>query len=582
MNFKQLLSVTLFAFAICAAPACTDDSSLGDLVTGGSSSSTEPEEVEPLVTYTWPTDEGQANLSEHYRVFVSVGDADEIEVEVIQSDPIVEKLNLDGSYGEDYQATYTKQRTFSFVNVSYDESSGETLKFRVQSLSASSSDVRLAPASYGITATSTGNEAKFEVDKANRYISINFYCDDNIVDYSVSGPNGTTNHYDWVKNMLMIYVDPLEEAISNFNYKNVVYFSETTTNEQLEAADIVYFKPGYYNLANYPLTTGSEPVPGALTMEDGQHIYIAGGAFVEGYVLRTAYGDTNQKMSGRGILTGRQYTWQPGDSDRLISQLVNAGSSATFEGLMFMESPHHGIVPTSDALFENVKFLGWHCNNDGLRPGNNSIIRNCFIRAYDDAFYNYCLDVSDCVLWPGFNGSIMTYGWQSIDIGGSVFENIDIIEPEWKSMGNNCGVVMSQNTYAFNPVNDYTVFRNLNIEGQIPGFVNLKPNSYYGTGDTDEKYDPVATEADLGWLGDLIMENVTVNAQIGQSTNGLACNLIEGATGSGIVEGMDDATWWTKDITFTNLYINGEKITDANKATYFTIDEATTKNIVFE
>ena len=243
-----------------------------------------------------------------------------------------------------------------------------------------------------------------------------------------------------------------------------------------------------------------------------------------------------------------------------------------------------------------MKFLGWHCNNDGLRPGLNSKIYNCFIRACDDFFYNYTLDVKDCVLWPAFNGSILTNGWQYFDIGGSVLDNIDIIFPEWLSMGNNKGLIMSQNEYAYNPPvgAPTTVLRNIRFEGKIPGFVNLKPNSDYanynpstGVNPNEPAKIPLASKSELGWMGDILLENVSVEEQVGDRSNGMKTNLITGAktvgnTNAPIVKNDPTAIWWVKDITFRNVTIGGVKITNENKDTWFRIDATTTQNIVFE
>ncbi|WP_417186786.1 hypothetical protein [Bacteroides sp.] len=561
--------------------SCTDSIDYSKFI--GEVKPEEPLIQEALKTYTWPVEGGQAKLSEHYQVFVTLEGGEEKEIQVLQSDPIVQKLNTNGTMGEDYQAAYTKQRSFSFVNVSYDPAQGKKLTFRVKSLSCSSDGVELAPKSYGLSADSNGEEAFFMVDKANRYIIVNFDCPENIIDYPVPGPDGVTNHYNWIKNMLCIFVDPVEKPIADLSMKKVAYFTPQVTAEQLKTADVIYFRPGYYNLKGMNLPGAIEPI-GRLLMQNNQQIYIEGGAFVEGVIGRVNYGDTNQGVRGRGILTGRQYMWEPGNNNRKIANLINAGNHATFEGIMCMESPHHGIVPTNDCLFENVKFLGWHCNNDGFRPGNNTKIRNCFIRAYDDFFYNYALDIQNCVLWPGFNGSIMTYGWQHYDIGGSTMEDIDIVYPEWKGMGNNCGLIMSQNEFRFE-AKGRTVLRNIRIEGPVPGFVNLKPNSNYDDPETVEanpgKYGPVPA-AELGFLGDLLMENIEVHSQVGEKARGMKTNLLKGARGEHVVANNPNAVWWVRDVTFKNVTINGVKLTEMNKDEYFNIDPETTQNILFE
>lgn len=523
------------------------------------------EVVNPILdTYDWPTSQGQAKLSEHYDVYVTIDGENEQKLEVLQSDAIVNNIGTDGKPGEDAYANLTKQRTFSFAWVSYDESKGKKITFRVVSKDGYSNP-ELAPKSYNISSDNAGNSVTFSVDKSSRYIAVNFNCQENIVRHN--------NGYDWVKHMLVLFVDPKEKSKPDPASQRIVYYSDELTDADLANAEVIYFRPGYYNLKDNP-TGNMINSEGGLTLTSNQQIYLAGGAFVEGYILRRNYGDTNQKFYGRGIITGRQYTWLPGasEADGRIKQLVMVANKSLFEGIMIMESPNHGIVSTNDCTFENVKMLGWHCNNDGLRPGNNSKVSNCFLRAYDDFFYNYSLDVRDCVLWPGWNGSIMTNGWNDIDIGGSLVENIDIIYPEWFSMGNNRGLIMSQNDYAFNPPvgSKTTVFRNIRFEGKIPGFVNLKPNSNYASGR------PLLTDpSQLGWLGDILLENITINEQENKPNN-----LIKG--GCPAVIDDPNSIWWVRDVTFRNIMIGGTKVTDSNKAQWFKIDGKTTSNIKFE
>lgn len=549
-----------------------------------------------VTTYQWPVAAGQAKISDHYKVYLTVGGEKEQELQVLQSDPIVTLQKNDGSLGQDWLADYTKQRSFSFVSVSYDPVKRKHLTFRIESLDGySNKDVVISPKNYKLSALNNGASVSFSVSDANKYIAVDFADSRNVVTIPV-GQNGANESYDWIKDMLCIFVDPVETLLPNTSNQKVVYYSEKASESDLANAEVIYFKPGYYNLKTDGARGSIINEYGGITLSSNQKIYIAGGAFVEGYVLRRNYGDTDQGIFGRGILSGRQYMWEPENSKRLMGQLVQTGKNAIFDGVMFMESPFHGIVPTTDATFNNVKFLGWHCNNDGFRPGINSKIRNCFIRVCDDFFYNYTLDIKDCVLWPSFNGSIMTNGWQFYDIGGSIMENIDIIFPEWISMGNNRGLMMSQNEYMYNPPLDAatTVFRNIRIEGKVPGLINLKPNSEYDRYDPQTNTNPADSDKiqlksmdDLGWMGNILFENISVERQIGDKEYGMRTNLIQGAktigkTKAPIVKDHPEAIWWMKDITFRNLTIGGVKVSEKNKDTWFNIDSYTAKNIVFE
>ena len=559
---KTLKRVFLICGTLPFMLSCTDSvidsyiESVGGNVEGGTST----DGVRTLETYDWPTEEGQAKISEHYKIYVSLDGEEETEIEVLQSDPIVEKLLVNGNYDEDYHASYTKQRTFSFVPISYDDSKGKKLNIRVESLDGFTNPV-LSPKSYNITPNASGSSISFSVDKSSRYICVNFDCQQNIVNHPQA-------HDGWIKHMLMIYVDPAETLKPNPSRQKIVYYSDDLQDADIANAQVLYFKPGYYNLKNFKNKGNTINEHGGLTLTSNQQLYIAGGAFVEGYILRKNFSDENQMYYGRGILSGRQYVWQPDDPNRLMGQLVMGARYSTFDGIIVMESPNHGIVTTDECVFRNVKFLGWHCNNDGFRPGNNSKISNCFLRACDDFFYNYSLEVKDCVLWPCFNGSIMTNGWAAIDIGGSLMENIDIIYTEWTGFGANKGLIMSQNNYEYNPPlgSQTTVFRNIRIEGYVPGFVNLKAQNGV----------PQLEDASLlGWMGNILLENISIDEHADEPNN-----LIKG--GKPAVVGDPNSIWWIKDVTLRNVTIGGVKVTDENKSKWFTIDKNTTQNIVFE
>ncbi|QDU89858.1 Dextranase precursor [Pirellulimonas nuda] len=501
-----------------------------------------------LTTHDWPTAPGQGVLSPHYRVWARVGDGPEQEVQVLKSDAIYE-----GGQYVDGEASDLKGRTFSFASLGYDPAGGP-LRVRVERLSNEPVEgVRLAPRSYGLTpeAADDRQSVGFTLDRPQRYVAVDFEAAD----------NRTTRH-GWIKHMLCVLVDPPERDAPKPDDAGVVVFSADADAVALAAARVIYFPPGYYNLAK---TAQPQVIQGqgGLVLREGQSAYLARGAFVEGHIA--GRGD-NQRVYGRGVLSGRQYSW-----DKSVRRsFVHLGHNAVVQGVTIIEAPLHGVVCGDDSLIEDVKIIGWHWNNDGFRPGWRTVVRNCFMRCADDFFYNFALKVSDCVLWPGHNGSIMTYGWRDYTTGGSVMEDIDIINPEWLTLQNNNGLVMSQTLYSFRPTGETTVFRSIRIEGSIPALFNIKANRR-----EPGEYPPALAPGQakrLGYIGDILLEDVTVDHQFGRG-------VIQG--GPGAVEGTE-AVWPAKNIVVRNVRIGGVCLDDSTKDRFIQIDPATTENLVFD
>ncbi|GEC72615.1 Carbohydrate binding module (family 6) [Flavobacterium flevense] len=510
-----------------------------------------------ITHYDWPTGTSEALLSDKYRVFVKHGTDPEQEVEVLMSTADPNDLQYD------HQGNELTGRTFSYASISYNNISSPGVTFRiVKTFGNNSSKVKISPKSYNITPTVGSNEVSFTINSNNKYISVDFEDTAN-----------ETSTKKWIKHMLTIFVDPPETDKPNPTDAGVVVYSNDLSPTALENATTIYFAPGYYNLRNYQFASTVINSDGILYLDNGKKLYLAGGAYVDGLINRTNYNNTNQKIYGRGVLSGRLHIWQDGQGNKPYGQIVMLGKSAEVNGIHIVDSPQHGIVSREETKVENLKFLGWHANNDGIRIGSGSEIKNSFMRCVDDFFYNYNINVHDCVLWAGHNGAIMTYGWASIDTGSSIVENIDIINPEWTGLGNNNGLIAAQVNLDFNPI-DYgtgsttTTFKNIRIEGSIPGLTNIKPRSE-GNGV------PAAAQVDianLGYLGDVQLENITVESQFAKGR--ISGQLNATTTGTN--------TYFAKNINFTNVTIGGVKLTNLNSNLYFDIDAATTQNITFD
>ncbi len=535
-----------------------------------------------IKTFNWATGNGEATKSTKYRVFAQIGTQPEVEVSVLQSDVT----------DTDWMAEENTGRTFSYANLNYNPDGG-VLKLRiVKNFGAAATSATTAPRSYNFKpwlaqlGVIAGKQVTVDVTTNQKYFSVNFNSDDN-----------KTTKEKWIKHMLTIFVDPPETGAPSRTGAGVVVYSNSTPKATLAAATTIFFPEGSHsNLKEYSYRGQSGSIinnNGKLTLQQNQNVYIEGGAFVEGYLYAPAsWADgvptvNGTKVYGRGVLSGRQYRWadcKPSTSD--CKQLIQLRDDSSITGITYLEAPMHGVVAGKRTTMKNVKFMGWHANNDGVRIGEGSTVDRSFFRAVDDHFYNFNLTVRNSVLWAGHNGSILTYGWggnisdegvkdKTYNSGASLLENIDIINPEWTSLGNNQGIVMAQTGLDYKPF-DYgtgsntTTLRNIRIEGNITGLTNLKPRSS-GDGESIAFQVPLA---DVGYLGDLRLVDITVDGMRNGSKSRIRGQRDAATDGN--------VTYYTKNIVFKNVKINGTCLSGTNKATFIDIEAATTQNITFE
>ncbi len=513
------------------------------------------------VLHSWPFGEGQAVRSDRYAVFVSAGQGPEQALDVVMSTAL---------YEGDYRAKELAGRTFSFAAVDVDPAAGP-LNFRVVKLQGpSATTVEVQPSRLGLRPdVRDGREVRFAVTQVPSYVSVCF-----------EGPDSRTSDAKWIRHMLCLFVGTPERVQPKARDAGVIVYGPNVDSERLRSAKVILFEAGHHDLRGYVGKTG--PIrAGVLQLASGQGAYLSSGAFVDGLIsTANPAKDAGQSLCGRGILSGRRFPWYgaPGSKGPYRQEIVRLGQDARIEGVIVMESPAHGLVCGNRTVAREVKYLGWHCNNDGVRFDPGSTVEDCFLRAVDDFFYNFDLKVRRCVLWPGHNGAILTYGWgggpgdRTYHAGASTLEDIDVIHPEWTALGNNNGVVAAQVGYDYKP-HSYgrsalTVIRDLRIDGVLPGLVNIKPRC----DDVPTGYPPKVPKEVVGYLGELRMESINVRGLSGKG-------LLRGAAQASI---NGDRPFKVKDVTFVDLKVGGISVGPVDAHRYFDIDAATTEGIRFE
>lgn len=539
-------------------------------------------QIPNLVTYNWPTGVGQAILSTKYKVTLQQNGVN-VSTKVICSN----SKDLDiPNFAQEMRGG----RTFNWTMFSYNYSAPLTII--VEDLFSSTvSDVEIYPSNFNITKTlSNGNKKVQFTLNASKYVSINFKSPENL--HTSDGV---------VHNMLMIFAENLETEKPSKTAAGTHVYSATSTANDLANATVLYFPRGYHDLSRFGDVSNIGPIIGP-TNGDARNktIYFEGGAYVHGRITKAKL--NYSKIIGRGVLSGRDFKWSerinPADGGTPNGGILGIdsylpieshigigdgnGGNNIIDGVIVCDGAGHGVNIGHDATYKNTKYWGWHPNNDGFRPwGANNSVDRCFIRGCDDALYNKGLTVTNTVFWPCFNGSILCLGWDgNYDTENTTMTNNYLIYPEWRNLGNNNGIVMSQIDYNMKATNVY--IKNLYVDGNIPALVNLHTNS--------DKVNNTILPTDwvdhttVGYVDGITFENVVVKGkQIEFSGNSFeqtpvaTKSLIKGK----LLTSPVNTKYLMKNIKFNNVTINSVKLTDANKSTYFSIESATTQNILF-
>jgi len=331
---------------------------------------------------------------------------------------------------------------------------------------------------------------------------------------------------------LHLFANPLETDVP----------SATDTN-------VIYFGPGLYS----PKSATNHQV---IRVSSGKTVYLAGGSVVQG-IITTEEGATNIVIRGRGILDTSRWNDPKGICIRghdwqTSSIILRHATNALVEGIILKQHVDFAVLGggVDHVTIDNLKSFSSQEWGDGIdmKASRHVTIRNCFLRTSDDCVAVYGSrgdyhggasdwDVADSVLWADKAHAIMVgvhgdYKGDGDVIENLRFHNIDVLEAQelstnyWGALKITCG---DKNTVR------NVDFDNIRVEHVREAGGNLlRLNFGY--------FEPSTT------LGRLI-ENIHFKDV---SYNGMAGSLISGSPGRPI-----------KGVTFEDLVINGERITNA-------------------
>jgi hypothetical protein len=280
----------------------------------------------------------------------------------------------------------------------------------------------------------------------------------------------------WVPpNPLLIFANPMQNEVPRADASNVMVLkpgqpippSGSWGTRNGVPVDTLYFSPGVYDLGQVPSSVNT----GIYVLHSNQHIYLAGGAYVEGAfdtcpdVPSTPCTDAaNVSIRGRGILSGenfrRDYTASETNSNAnaldapmLIdfegSGVVNGDwvgqQKAVIEGITLIQAPYYNITLNGiDNRVDDVKLISWYPSTDGIVAGydykvrgvaqpGGGVLENSFFKDGDDSvkLYSSGLRVRNVVVWQSNNAGAFELGAPPNGADDVRVADSNVIHSEW-------------------------------------------------------------------------------------------------------------------------------------------------------
>ncbi|MCV9389299.1 T9SS type A sorting domain-containing protein [Reichenbachiella ulvae] len=443
-------------------------------------------------------------------------------------------------------ANYLLDRSMTFGTFAFE---GEVWIEVTKKFGSPARRVEIAPKAFGINPTYfDGYRVRFKIShdmsEIAKYISVDFVSPDNR-DEAASNPQG-----EHILNSLMILADKPETNVPDPLSPSVAVFGE---DDNLEDANVIYFRKGDYRLIDYYHSVFGQEGQMPYT-KNGQIIYLEPGAFVRGAFHGHGYDQI--KLRGRGIITGQNYSfhWFRDENDKKDPFINFIGcEDVEIEGVIVENPTHHTIPSSKRTSIKNLKIIGWSYNQDGIRPGGDSVADQIFIKTNDD--YDYARDphvVKNSVFWPTHNGAVGMLGWNDLGSGYAEYINNAYINSETRNVNNNTGIIGSQAKDGMKLRENY--LSDLYIEDEHAYLVNATYT--------------LKDELNPGYLNDFTFRNITTEYPF-QFTNGV--------TALQRMNGLTDN--WLSGWTFTNLIVDGVLVTFDNHSDYFNINLEGTNGI---
>lgn len=238
----------------------------------------------------------------------------------------------------------------------------------------------------------------------------------NTISFAIQTPGQYSIEYNNdIKKTVFLFANPLETDAPDQNDRNVFYIG-----------------PGLWDI-------------GDMTLEDGQTLYVAGGAYV--YGTANAGNAANVSVKGRGIIDGSKYPgWLTPGSAAKVPVNFSSVKNPNVDGIILMNPNAWTLncLSCSDGKINNVKIISSRQNGDGitLQSCSNLTVADCFVRSWDDG-----------IVVKNYEGNTNKITFSNILIWTDLAQSCEIGYETNK--GNRAGSVISGVTY-----NNITVLHN--------------------------------------------------------------------------------------------------------------------------
>lgn len=433
-------------------------------------------------------------------------------------------VNGYGSYVYDTNVNHTRKWVSDYMPpisrtpITYFDFEGIVeIKVEVPELEIDS--VKISPVSYGINPT---------IDKENHTVT-----------FEISKPDTYTITWNDSPNRAVhIFANEIETDIPDPDDESVVYIG-----------------PGEWDIEN-------------IILEDGQTLYLAGGAVVHGIVNANFAKDVT--VRGRGIIDGSKFEGWKGKEAYIPLKFDNC-NNVILKDVIILNSNAWvcQAYNSTNGVIDGIKIISPRPNGDGitLQSCSNYEVKNCFVRSWDDSLVvkNYAgssenISFTNMQLWTDLAQSMeIGYETNKGNINGVYIK--DILFKDITVLNNFHKPVISIHNGDDAVISDIE-FNNIVVE-----------NAKMGSGDGEEM--PYLIDLHIG-----NSSNWSTTKERGTIENILidGVKVLTGKFNESRIQGFDE-NHKIENVTMRNITILGEEIKNFEQGK-FKIDETSTNNII--